>query len=253
MTALRFDTARAPVLFIADLHLDPSRPGATRAFCRFLETSAPAAAALFILGDLFEAWVGDDARPDDDPVVPALAALAAQGTAVYFLPGNRDFLIGPAFCRAAGVTMLTEPTPVTIDDEPVLLEHGDALCTDDTAYQAFRAQVRDPDWQAAFLAQPVAERLEQARALRERSSQAMAGKSAAIMDVNADAVRDRFETTAVRTLIHGHTHRPAIHSLTAGDGDPWRRRIVLGDWFEQGSVLRIDQGEARLETLSFAE
>ena len=249
MTPLRFDTARAPVLFIADLHLDPQRPAAIQAFRHFVETRAPSAAALFILGDLFEAWIGDDARPADDPVAPALAALSAKGTPIYFLAGNRDFLIGPAFCQAAGITMLAEPTWVEIDDEAVLLEHGDALCTDDTAYQAFRAQVRDPEWQAGFLAQPIARRLEQARDLRQRSGEAMAGKPAAIMDVNAAAVRDRLETWGVRTLIHGHTHRPAIHHLDLGDGAG--RRIVLGDWFEQGSVLRIDHGTARLETLSF--
>lgn len=249
MTPLQFDTARAPVLFIADLHLDPGRPAAMRAFCHFVETRVPAAAALFILGDLFEAWIGDDARPDKDPVAPALAALGAQGLPVYFMPGNRDFLVGPAFCRAAGITMLTEPTLIEIDGERVLLEHGDALCTDDTAYQAFRSQVRNPDWQAAFLAQPVAERLEQARALRQRSGEAMAGKSAAIMDVNAEAVRERLQAWGVGTLIHGHTHRPAIHRLDSGDGHG--RRIVLGDWFEQGSVLRIDNGTARLETISF--
>ena len=145
--------------------------------------------------------------------------------------------------------MLTEPTLIEIDGERVLLEHGDALCTDDTAYQAFRSQVRNPDWQAAFLAQPVAERLEQARALHQRSGEAAAGKSAAIMDVNAEAVHERLQAWGVGTLIHGHTHRPAIHRLDSGDGHG--RRIVLGDWFEQGSVLRIDNGTARLETISF--
>ena len=249
MEQLRFDTSGSPVLFIADLHLDTSRPAATRAFLRFLETTAPGAAALFILGDLFEAWVGDDARPTDDPVAPALAALGYRGTPVYLMHGNRDFLIGADFCRAAQATLLAEPTLVAIDGEPVLLEHGDALCTDDTAYQAFRRQVRDHDWQAAFLAQPVTRRIEQARDMRRRSGEAMAGKAAAVMDVNTDAVDRRLRDWGVRQLIHGHTHRPAIHHL-AVDGEP-ATRTVLGDWFEQGSVLRIDKGRSTLETLGF--
>ena len=249
MERMRFDTSESPVLFIADLHLDTTRPAATRAFLRFLETTASGAAALFILGDLFEAWVGDDARPSDDPVAPALAVLSARGTPVYLMHGNRDFLIGADFCRAAQATLLTEPTLVAIDGEPVLLEHGDALCTDDTAYQAFRRQVRDQDWQTTFLAQPVDQRIEQARDIRRRSGEAMAGKAARVMDVNADAVDRRLKDWGARHLIHGHTHRPAIHPLTV-DKEP-ATRAVLGDWFEQGSVLRIDNGVSTLETLVF--
>ncbi|RZU97999.1 UDP-2,3-diacylglucosamine diphosphatase [Spiribacter vilamensis] len=246
---MRFDTAESPVLFIADLHLDTDRPAATRAFLRFLETTAAEAAALFILGDLFEAWVGDDARPSDDPVAPALATLSARGTPVYLMHGNRDFLIGTDFCRAAQAQLLAEPTVVAIDGEAVLLEHGDALCTDDVAYQAFRRQVRDQDWQRTFLAQPVDRRIEQARDLRRRSGEAMAGKTARIMDVNADTVDQRLRDWGVRHLIHGHTHRPAIHQLTVDDHPG--TRVVLGDWFEQGSVLRIDNGVSTLETLGF--
>lgn len=248
MSQLHFDTHRAPLLFVADLHLDDARPAATEAFMAFLADQAPGAAALFILGDLFEAWIGDDARPRHDPIAPALATLAARGTAIHLMHGNRDFLIGPDFCSAAGATLLPEPTPVTVDGVPVLLEHGDALCTDDTAYQAFRRQVRDPDWQSDFLAQSIEARATQARALRQRSGEAMSGKSARVMDVNAEAVQRRLETWGVEHLIHGHTHRPAIHALTA-NGRPGRR-IVLGDWFDQGSVLRIDQGRPELAVLA---
>ncbi|AGY92395.1 hypothetical protein SPICUR_07160 [Spiribacter curvatus] len=247
MKPLVFESSPSPVLFIADLHLDPSRPAATRAFLRFLDTDASSATALFILGDLFEAWIGDDARPADDPVAPALAALSARGVPIYLMHGNRDFLIGDDFCHAAQATLLTEPTRVTIDNEPVLLEHGDALCTDDSAYQAFREQVRNRDWQATFLAQPIAKRIEQARTIRQRSGEAMAGKTARIMDANADAIDQRMRDWDVQHLIHGHTHRPALHQLTI-NGQPGTR-TVLGDWFEQGSVLRIDHGVSTLETL----
>lgn len=249
MQTLSFDTHQAPILFIADLHLDPARPEALAAFLEFVSGPARQAAALFILGDLFEAWIGDDARPADEPVGPALQALAAGGTGVYLMHGNRDFLLGEAFCRAAGAAMLTEPATVIIDDAPVVLEHGDALCTDDLAYQAFRAQVRDPAWQAGFLALPVDERRRQAQAARTRSGEAMADKAEAIMDVNAEAVMQRLRGQQVQRLIHGHTHRPAIHAL-AVDGQP-ATRIVLGDWFEQGSILRVEDGEYTLETLAF--
>ena len=249
MQTLRFDTARAPVLFIADLHLDPARPEAMRAFLEFTGSTARQAAALFILGDLFEAWIGDDAHPADEPISPALKALADSGTAVFLMHGNRDFLLGEAFCQAAGATRLEEPASIHLDGEPVLLEHGDALCIDDAAYQAFRAQVRNPAWQTAFLALPVEERLRQAQAARTRSGEAMADKTAEIMDVNADAVTERLRDWQVRRLIHGHTHRPAIHEFRV-DEQP-ATRIVLGDWFEQGSVLRVENGQYALETLAF--
>ena len=244
------DSHAAPILFIADLHLDPARPAALHALAGFLAGPARKASALYILGDLFEAWIGDDARPADDPVAPALRALADQGTRVFLMHGNRDFLLGRAFAQAAGAELLDEPVVISIDNERVGLEHGDALCTDDTAYQAFRAQVRDPDWQRGFLALSVAERLEQARAARARSGEDMATKAEAIMDVNPAAVTTRFRDLDVARLIHGHTHRPAMHSLTV-DGVE-RQRIVLGDWFDQGSVLTVSDREYRLDQVSLS-
>ena len=242
-----YATDQAPLLFIADLHLDPSRPGALVAFLDFLAGPAREASALFILGDLFEAWIGDDARPPDEPVAPALRSLSDNGTKVFLMHGNRDFLMGEAFARDAGARLLAEPTLVTIDGAPTLLEHGDALCTDDHGYQAFRRQVRDPAWQAQFLALPVAERLAQARAARSRSGGDTAEKAESIMDVNQQAVAERLRTFDARRLIHGHTHRPAIHDHEVDQKS--RQRIVLGDWFTQGSVLKARDGQFQLMAL----
>jgi UDP-2,3-diacylglucosamine hydrolase len=240
----------SPLLFVADLHLHPSRPAAVQTFLTFLGHEARQAGALFILGDLFEAWIGDDAAPADDPVAPAVRSLVDHGTWVGFMPGNRDFLVGDAYLACAGIERIREPTVIRVDDRPVVLEHGDALCTDDTAYQAFRQQVRDPAWQREFLALPPDERYQRALEAREKSGEAMAGKDSAIMDVNEDAVRDRLKACRARDLIHGHTHRPAVHAMSA-DGNDYRR-VVLGDWFKQGSVLRIHQGAWQLESMPFA-
>ena len=247
MKPITYDSDVAPVLFIADLHLDPSRPEAIATFLDYLQTHARQAAALFIVGDLFEAWIGDDAYPSADPIAPALKALAAQGTDIWLMHGNRDFLMGKTFAQAAGATLLDEPARINIDGRPVLVEHGDALCTDDRAYQAFRAQVRDPAWQAQFLALPIAERFAQAQAARTRSGEDMAGKTATIMDVNHDAVQQRISDHAVTHLVHGHTHRPGVHTLTLEAATA--QRFVLGDWFEQGSVLVIDHGDWQLKSL----
>lgn len=247
MSLLKHNSFAAPILMIADLHLDPSRPAVIKAFLQFLAGPARNAQALYILGDLFEAWIGDDARPADDPIAPALHALSAHGVAIYFLHGNRDFLLGEAFAAAAGAQHLDEPVQRYIDEERVILEHGDALCTDDVEYQALRNQLRDPDWQAQFLALPITERIRQAQAAREQSQAAMTSKTEAIMDVNPMAVAARFREQNAHRLIHGHTHRPAQHHLDI-DGKTCTR-IVLGDWFEQGSVLRIANGCYELERL----
>lgn len=239
-------------LFISDLHLDARRPTVTDLFVHFLTGLDPAhCAGLYILGDLFEAWIGDD---NDDPhdlrVLAALRETTARGIPVRVMHGNRDFLLGEAFARATGCTLLTDPTVIELGGEPTLLMHGDTLCTDDTEYQQFRALVRNPAWQQQFLARPIAERRAIAANLRETSRERTGEKAAYIMDVNPQAVDAALRTHGVQRLIHGHTHRPAVHTLDI-DGKP-AQRIVLGDWYEQGSVLRSDADGLHLEALPLA-
>jgi UDP-2,3-diacylglucosamine hydrolase len=241
-------------LFISDLHLDPARPEITRLFGGFIDGEARGAEALYILGDLFEAWVGDDDPSDTGAfVAQRLKALADSGVPVFFMHGNRDFLVGEDFARRAGMTLLVDPTRVDLYGQAVLLMHGDTLCTDDLAYQQFRAQTRDARWQQQFLAQPLQARLafaQQARAASQARQGALrdAGTMEAITDVAADAVAAAFESNGVDTIIHGHTHRPAMHELQVGGRA--RRRVVLGDWYEQGSVLRVDALGMRLAGLA---
>jgi UDP-2,3-diacylglucosamine hydrolase len=233
--------APAPLLFIADLHLSRERPRPVELFHRFIGEIAPRGCALYILGDFFEAWIGDDDLKDDfhAGLAADLGALGRGGVQVFFLPGNRDFLAGETFARAAGLTLLADPTVIDLFGIPTLLTHGDAYCTDDINYQAFRRQVRDPGWQAAFLARPLAERHALARELRERSEQAKAGKKPEIMDVNIDAVSLAFRDRGVSRIIHGHTHRPARHEHRI-DGHLCER-WVLADWYEEsGGYLRCD-------------
>jgi UDP-2,3-diacylglucosamine hydrolase len=231
--------AGAQTLFISDLHLSPAAPAVTRRFEEFLAGPArAAAAALYILGDLFDYWAGDDDL--DDPfnarIAAALAEFAAAGVAVHFLPGNRDFLVGADFAAAARLELLPEPCVRAIADTPVLLLHGDTLCTDDADYQAFRAQVRAPAWRAAFLARPLAERKALIAELRARSESEKQVKPAAIMDANQEAVAAALREHGVATLIHGHTHRQGSHVLDV-DSHPCRR-WVLGDWgTDRASVL----------------
>jgi UDP-2,3-diacylglucosamine hydrolase len=235
-------------LFISDLHLDESRPHITRLFLEFLERDASRADALYILGDLFEAWIGDDAPGDvGDQVAAGLARLHGRGVPCFFIHGNRDFLLGDAFARRACMTLLPDPSLVAIGGERVLLMHGDTLCTDDAPYQAFRKQARDPAWQRAFLARPIVEREQFAANARAESRRYTKSVGDAITDVNADAVSTVLRQHAVRRLIHGHTHRPARHEGTL-DGDSVER-IVLGDWYEQGSMLSIRDGAIELATL----
>lgn len=238
-------------LFISDLHLEPARPAVTALFLDFLARRAHQAEALYILGDLFEAWLGDDdtAAPSG-AVAAALRTLAAQGIPVYFLHGNRDFLLGADFATISGMRLLPESVVIRLAGEPVLLLHGDTLCTDDADYQAFRAQVRDPAWQAQILALPLSQRRHLASQLRETSQQATRYKAAAITDVNPTAVDAALRVHGVVRLIHGHTHRPAIHSWRL-DGQT-ARRAVLSDWQEQGSVLVCDAAGWRLEFFSLA-
>ena len=241
-------------LFVSDLHLDASRPQVTVLFMEFLRTEAAHAEALYILGDLFEAWVGDDmAGEPADAVRAALKALAVAGVPVFVMRGNRDFLLGPRFADATGVQLLPDPAVILLNGSPTLLMHGDLLCTDDLAYQAFRQQVRSPAWQEKFLAQPLAARLSfavQARAASREHQQGMQvdGTLETIADVTASAVRQILEGYGVTRLIHGHTHRPAIHSLDLNGGRG--QRMVLGDWYTQGSVLRASADGFELATLA---
>jgi len=235
-------------LFVSDLHLDPARPAITATFLAFLAGQARHADAVYILGDLFEAWIGDDDDAEPGPtVVGALKALTGSGVPVYFLHGNRDFLIGRRFADASGVRLLAEAEVIDLCGEPVLLLHGDTLCTDDLDYQAFRAQVRDPAWRARLLALPLAQRRALAGQLRETSREATRQKGADITDANPAAVDAALRAHGVQRMIHGHTHRPAIHEWLLDDRSA--RRAVLGDWYERGSVLRCDAVGWRLEPL----
>jgi len=235
-------------LFISDLHLDPERPAITALFLAFLETRAPGAEALYILGDLFEAWIGDDdASPMNRAVARGLQACADAGTPVFVMHGNRDFLMGQEFALQAGCTLLEDPACIDLYGTPTLLMHGDLLCTDDTAYLAFRDMVRSAQWQTELLSKPLEQRRRIAAELRRQSREQTGGKPEAIMDVNHQAVQDTMRRYRVRRLIHGHTHRPAIHELSVA-GQP-AQRIVLGDWYQQGSVLECGPAGCTLQSL----
>ena len=238
----------AHTLFISDLHLDPARAAITELFLAFLRTTAPRAEALYILGDLFEAWIGDDAADAAHrPVIEGLRALSAGGTPVYLMHGNRDFLMGARFEQMSGARLLPDPSVIDLYSQPTLLMHGDTLCTDDVDYQQFRARVRGERWQREFLALPPARRAEIAHRLRVASQEYTRGKKPEIMDVNPQAVERALREHRVLRLIHGHTHRPAVHTLPL-DGRT-ATRIVLGDWYEQGSVLHCDAAGCRLSSL----
>ena len=235
-------------LFVSDVHLDAAAPQATDQFVDFLSAEAAAAEALYILGDLFEAWVGDDdEEPANERVCHALRTLTGRGVACFALHGNRDFLLGPGFCERSGCRLLTDPVIAQLDGERVLLTHGDALCTDDHPYQELRSIVREPAWQQRFLALPRAHRELLADEARAGSRRHTARTVPRIMDVNAAAVTAALRAAQVRRMIHGHTHRPGVHDLEV-DGEP-AQRIVLGAWYEQGSYLRFTQGKYELREL----
>jgi UDP-2,3-diacylglucosamine hydrolase len=230
----------ANTLFISDLHLDPARPAVTRALAEFLSRSRDCH-SLYILGDLFEAWLGDDDHaPLSTRVSSMLHQFSAAGPSLYIMVGNRDFLLGRDFCEAAGATLLSDPTVIDLYGEPTLLMHGDSLCTSDVAYQAFRREARSPDWQRDVLSRPLAERRELARSLRAMSAQANSIKSEDIMDVTPQEVTSVMAQHGVRQLIHGHTHRPARHALDAG------LRWVLGAWEDQGWFIEATPREIKL-------
>lgn len=231
-------------LLISDLHLKPEAPQLAAILGDLLRGPAVESDALYVLGDLFEAWPGDDdlADPFNAPVVAAFRALTERGIPLHFQHGNRDFLLGDAFAAATGGTLLPDEIVVDLAGTPTLLLHGDQLCTDDVAYQQFRKQVRNPLWQKQMLGQPLPVRKALARQLREGSDAAKSGKSMDIMDVNAEAVAAAFRRHGVARMIHGHTHRPGRHTHEV-DGTP-RERIVLADWRDRGAYLRVDAGGA---------
>lgn len=227
-------TAETLALFVSDLHLSADLPKTTEIFFAFLRDHAVRTRALYLLGDIFEYWAGDDDL--DDPyhrnVINALRRVSDQGVSVNWIAGNRDFLVGEAFAAACGLQILTEPHVADIAGRQILLLHGDAQCTDDVAYMSFRAQVRNPDWQRAFLARPLDERKAIITGMREGSRQAQRDKAMEIMDVNSGEISRLFDAYGVTLMIHGHTHRPQVHEANG------RVRHVLPDWDCDAEVIR---------------
>ena len=235
-------------LFVSDLHLEADRPDIGQQFIQFLQTDASEADDLYILGDLFEAWVGDD-----DPnthyfaIKRALRKIVDRGIPIYFMHGNRDFMVGKGFANETGVQILDDPYKVTMYGQRTLLTHGDLLCTDDVQYQRVRQMVRNPDWQAQMRVKPLKERLRIAKEARRQSLEQTINMSLQIMDVNQDEVIRVIQQHEVDVLLHGHTHRPGMHDVEVGYRKA--KRIVLGDWYTQGSVVRWDSRGPKLEEM----
>jgi len=236
--------------FIADLHLAENRPDITACFLSFLKNEALLATSLYILGDLFEYWIGDD---DDSTFINEIAAgikaLSDTGIEVFFIHGNRDFLLGKKYARKAGITLLPEVDTITIYNQKMVIMHGDTLCTKDIAYQAFRKKSRSWWWQTIIKSFPLFVRRKIADNYRIKSASATAKKSQDIMDVTPNEVINELEKQSSQLLIHGHTHRPNIHELIANDAPA--QRIVLGDWYEQGSYLIVKKQEKLLINKAF--
>ncbi len=229
-------------LFISDLHLEESRPDITKAFLGFLNEKARSAEVLYILGDFFETWIGDDEHtPLQEQIAGALRTFSDDGIQIFLMHGNRDFLIGEDFCKRAGATLLNDPALVNLYGTRTLLMHGDSLCTADEEYQKFRGSMRNPQWQQMILQRPLADRQQMARQLREISMAKNQGKAEAIMDVTPEAVVKEMQHHGVTRLIHGHTHRPAEHALTVNGIAA--KRIVLGDWHENVWWLEVKPGQ----------
>lgn len=239
--------------FIADLHLEESRPDISEAFFGFLTHYARGIEALYILGDFFEHWIGDDERtPLQEEVAEALKAVRATGTRLYIMHGNRDFLIGHEFCDRIGARLLDDPSVIDLYGKPTLLMHGDSLCTADGEYMNFRATVRNPEWQEAFLQRSLEERQIVARQLREISQAKNQGKRESIMDVTPAEVVTVMEQQGVQHLIHGHTHRPDVHELRANEKRA--RRYVTGDWGEMAWTIEAGPGQLpELRSMTFSE
>jgi UDP-2,3-diacylglucosamine hydrolase len=236
------------ILFISDLHLSDERKNITELFINFLDQRASKSDALYILGDLFEVWLGDDAvKPDYQQSLSKMKQLADNGLPLYFMSGNRDFLMTEKFTELSGAALLTEPTTIDLYGTPTLLMHGDTLCTDDIEYQKFRTMVRDPSFISDFLSKSVEERIAISAKYREISKTETASKEMDIMDVNQQQVEDSMVEYQVSQLIHGHTHRPAIHDFSVDNKA--MKRIVLGDWYKQGSVLVCNEEDCQLEAI----
>ena len=236
----------ASSLFVSDLHLSEERPEANERFIAFVEGTAREAAALYVLGDLFEYWIGDDdlGEPFNAVMAGFFASLVRAGVPVFLMHGNRDFLMGERLCRATGAELLADPAVVDVGGVRTLLMHGDTLCTDDLDYQGWRRTARSPAWQQEFLSQPLEARRRTVGALRDKSREVIQAKPADIMDVSESAVREAFRRHGVTRLIHGHTHRPGRHEMEV-DG---RRceRWVLPDWYGPGGYLEVSGGKPRL-------
>lgn len=237
-------------LFIADLHLSEEEPAITAGFLSFLKRDALNADALYILGDLFETWIGDDdPNPLHADVAQALRTVSQHGVACYFIHGNRDFLLGKRFARESGLTLLPEEKVLHLYGHHIVILHGDTLCTDDEGYQRFRKKVHQRWLQKLFLALPLFIRQRIAGSLRAGSKQANSSKDMAIMDVNPDAVHAVMRKYCVNTMIHGHTHRPDVHTLLMDGVEA--QRFVLGAWHTEGSMIVVDQEKISLVSFPF--
>ena len=235
-------------LFISDLHLSGERENITELFINFLDQRASKADALYILGDLYEVWPGDDMiQPDYLSSITKMKQLADNGLPLFIMQGNRDFLMAEKFSEVSGATLIEDPTIIDLYGIPTLLMHGDTLCTDDVDYQKFREMVRNPNWKKEFFSLPNEERLAMTTKYRKASKEETSKKSMNIMDVNQQAVETTMQEHNITQLIHGHTHRPAIHEFSVDNKK--MKRIVLGDWFEQGSVLVCNKSGCQLESI----
>ena len=236
------------ILFIADIHLGNEHPEISQRFVEFLQQQAVAAEAVYILGDLFEVWIGDDAvQPEHQAAIDALKQLTSAGTPVFVMHGNRDFLLGQGFEEMSGCQLISDPLLIDLHGGPTLLMHGDSLCSDDDEYMQMRQQLRSSAWQQQFLGASIEQRLQVARQYRDESRSRSQNKSLEIMDVNANTVIATMRQHGVTQLIHGHTHRPAVHELEI-DGQA-AQRIVLGDWYSQNSSLYCDETGCQLSNL----